>query len=160
MINSVVLTGRLTKDPETKMTQNGKQVSSFTLAVNRTKEQTDFIRCKAFGKTAELAGQYLRKGSLVGVTGSIWTGSYQNQQGATVYTTDVVVNQLTFLEKAPERQNANTGYYQGSYQQQMGYQSPYAQQTYQTNSQPAYQQGYSQPADTGGLEVSPDDLPF
>lgn len=99
-MNSVNLLGRLTKDPESYAPQkkDGTLVVKFTLAVQRDKENADFIRCTCFGKTAETVEDYLRKGSMIGVTGRIQTGSYE-KDGATVYTTDVIVDRFDFAEK-------------------------------------------------------------
>lgn len=103
MINRVVLVGRITKDIELRRTQSGTSVVSFTMAVNRRFKQegqpdADFIRCIAWNKTAELMNQYLSKGALIGIEGRIQTGSYQDKDGKTVYTTDVVVDNVQFLE--------------------------------------------------------------
>ena len=74
-MNLVVLTGRLTKDPELKYGASGTAYCRFTIAVGRAfqKDQTDFINCVAFGKTGELVGEYLRKGRMAGVQGRIQT---------------------------------------------------------------------------------------
>lgn len=109
-MNSVVLIGRLTKDPATRYTQQDMAVTNFTLAVDRAgaKEKTaDFIRIVAFGKTAELCEKYLAKGRKVAVQGRIQTGSYQTQTGETRYTTDVVAERVEFLEwgEKPEYQD-------------------------------------------------------
>lgn len=98
-MNNVVLIGRLTKDVELQMTQSNKIFTKFTLAVNRKTDETDFINCVAWNKTAELMNQFLRKGSLIGIEGHIQTRSYENQQGQRVYITEVLVNSLEFLEK-------------------------------------------------------------
>lgn len=104
MINNVVLTGRITKDPQLRTTQSGKSVANFNIAVDRNSKdnngerQTDFIQCVAWNKTAELIAKYVRKGSLIGVEGRIQTQNYENQQGQRVYVTEVIINQLTFLE--------------------------------------------------------------
>lgn len=109
MINNVVLIGRLTKDPELKYTQTGIATTRFTLAVNRPfknqsgENEADFINVQVWRKQAENAANYLKKGSLAGVTGRIQTGSYENQQGQRVYTTDVVADSVQFLE--PRNQN-------------------------------------------------------
>lgn len=99
-MNSVSLAGRLTKDPESKMTASDLMITSFTLAIDRRGKEkaTDFINCKAFGKTAEVIAQYVHKGSLIGVTGRIQTGSYEAKDGTKRYTTDVMVNEFYFLE--------------------------------------------------------------
>lgn len=99
IINTIVLTGRLTKDPELKSGQSGKAYARFNLAVNRPmqKDETDFINCVAFGKTAELIEEYLRKGRKVGVIGRFQMSKYEvNGEKRTSY--DVIVETLEFLE--------------------------------------------------------------
>ena len=98
-MNIIILTGRLTRDPELKTGQSGKAYARFTLAVERPmqKDETDFINCVAFGKTAELIGEYLRKGRKAGVTGRLQTGKYEvNGEKRTSY--DVIVDTIEFLE--------------------------------------------------------------
>lgn len=113
MINNVTLVGRLTKDPEMKYTQSGKAVTRFTLAVNRSftdangNRDADFINITVWGKTAENAANYLRKGHLAGVEGRIQTGSYENQQGQRVFTTEVVCEKITFLEPKGSNNGSN-----------------------------------------------------
>ena len=96
-MNKVFLIGRMTKDPELRYNAQGKAVATFTLAVNRNKEQTDFIRITAFGKTAENTANYTQKGSLVAVEGTIVTGNYE-KNGQRVFTTDIWANTVQFLE--------------------------------------------------------------
>lgn len=98
-MNVIILTGRLTRDPELKFGQSGKAYSRFILAVDRPmqKGEADFINCVAFGKTAELIGEYLRKGRKAGVTGRLQMGKYEvNGEKRTSY--DVVVDTIEFLE--------------------------------------------------------------
>lgn len=95
-MNNIVLIGRITKDPELKYTNNGKANTRFTLAVQRNKEETDFINCVAWEKTAENIAEYFKKGSQIAVQGSIRTGSYE-KDGRTVYTTDVWVYKFDFV---------------------------------------------------------------
>lgn len=104
-MNRAILVGRLTRDPEMRDTQGGTRVAKFSLAINRRGKDggTDYISCTAFGKTAELAAQYLSKGSRVGVVGRIQTGSYE-RDGHKVYTTDIVVDEVEFLETRAEAQ--------------------------------------------------------
>lgn len=88
-MNRVMLTGRLTKDPELRRTTNGNSMVRFTLAVNRAfrtpgQPEADFLFCVAFGKTAENVARYLHKGSLIGVEGSIQTGSYVKDRKSVV----------------------------------------------------------------------------
>ena len=113
MINNVVLTGRITRNLELKQTNNNNSSLNITLAVERNfkdqsgQKQTDFISCKAFGKRAETIAQYCQKGDLIEITGSIQTGSYQKQDGSTVYTTDVMVDRLSFFPKPKQDNQAN-----------------------------------------------------
>lgn len=115
MINNVSLTGYLTKDIDLKYTNNGTAVTNFTIAVQRTftnaqgERETDFIRCIAWRNTAETMSQHLNKGSRIGVTGAIRTGSYEDKDGKRVYTTDIEVDNFVFLESKQEQQTRNTG---------------------------------------------------
>jgi single-strand DNA-binding protein len=117
MMNSVNLTGRLTSGPELRYSQNGTAYANATLAVQRSftnqqgERESDFIRITASGKRAETFANYCHKGSLIGVTGEIRTGSYE-KNGQKVYTTDVNLNQLTFLEN----KNSQTSNQQSSNQ--------------------------------------------
>ena len=102
--NNVNLVGRFTADVDLKYTNNGMAIGDFSLAVARNKEETDFIRCKTFGKTAENIANFFRKGDLIAVNGSIQTGKYVNKEQKTVYTTDVIVDTFAFLQSRGERQ--------------------------------------------------------
>jgi len=103
--------GRLTRDPETRYSQGERQmaIARYTLAVDRrgqkneNGQQADFIRCVAFDKAAEFAEKYFRQGQRVLIEGRIQTGSYQDRDGKTVYTTDVVVEQQEFAESKTDR---------------------------------------------------------
>ncbi|MGL5123567.1 MAG: single-stranded DNA-binding protein [Fusobacteriaceae bacterium] len=98
-MNLVVLIGRLTRDPELKFGQSGKAYSKFALAVDNPfkKGEADFINCVAFGKTAELIGEYLRKGKKVAVNGKLQMNRYEiNGEKRTSY--DVLVEQVEFIE--------------------------------------------------------------
>ena len=100
-INSVILTGRFTADPELGYTQSQKAVCKATLAVDRVREGADFIRITIWDKQAENVGRYLHKGSKVAIQGRIQTGSYKDKDGKTVYTTDVVASHVEFLDSRP-----------------------------------------------------------
>ena len=102
-MNSVVLVGRLTRDPDVRYSQDQRAVARFTLAVDRPvrtggEKQADFPSIVCFGKTAELVEQYVSKGRRVAVSGRIQTGSYTNKEGQKVYTTDVVADRVEFLD--------------------------------------------------------------
>ena len=104
-MNKVILIGRLVADPEIRYTGQNKDmvVAKYRLAVDRRfkkegEQSADFISCVCFGKGAEFADKYLRKGTKIGITGRIQTGSYENKDGQKVYTTDVVVEEQEFAE--------------------------------------------------------------
>ncbi|CAD7483651.1 single-stranded DNA-binding protein [Lacticaseibacillus paracasei] len=104
MLNSVALTGRLTRDVDLRYTQSGTAVGSFTLAVDRQfrsangERETDFINCVIWRKSAENFANFTKKGSMVGVEGHIQTRTYDNAQGQKVYVTEVVVENFALLE--------------------------------------------------------------
>ena len=98
-MNNVTLIGRLTRDPTISHTQSGKAFAKLSLAVGRMKkEETDFINCVAWEKTAEVIGEYCRKGSKVGIVGKIQTGSYENEDKKKIYTFDVLIREIQFLD--------------------------------------------------------------
>jgi single-strand DNA-binding protein len=102
-MNKSILTGRLTKDPNVKYSQDQKCVARFTLAVDRKYkteggQNADFISCVAFGKTGEFVEKYAKKGMKFDLAGRIATGSYKDKDGRDVYTTDVIVEEIEFGE--------------------------------------------------------------
>lgn len=96
-MNSVQLIGRFVKDIDIRTVNEKTIVANFTLAVISYGEKVDFITCVAFNKVAENLAKYTKKGDIIGITGSITTGSYENKKGDKVYTTDVLVNGFSFL---------------------------------------------------------------
>ena len=147
-MNSVVLIGRLTRDPEVRYTASTQMaVATFTVAIDRPvraggEKQTDFPRVTVFGKQAENCEKYLAKGRLVGVQGRIQTGSYQNKDGVTVYTTDVVADRVEFLEWGDRPQRNG---------QTQGTQTEQTKQTSMTELKPEIPRGF---------EPIEDDVPF
>lgn len=147
MINSVVLVGRLTKDPELRFTPNGVATCSFTLAVNRPftsqggEREADFIPVVVWRQQAENTANYVKKGHLTGVTGRIQTRNYENAEGRRVYITEVVAESVQFLEPKGSGGNATNN---------------------QTNNQKQGQGPYNDPfTNTGNpIDISDDDLPF
>lgn len=103
-MNNVVLTGRLTANPELKVTQSGTQVCVFALAVNKDKEHTDFPQVVCFGKTAENLCTYQKKGSMIGVNGRLQTRSYDRQDGTKAYVTEVIANAVEYLSSKSENE--------------------------------------------------------
>lgn len=113
-MNKVVLVGRLARDPEVRYSQgeNSTAVARYSLAVDRRFKKdgeatADFIPCVVFGKSAEFAEKYFKKGMRVSVAGRIQTGSYQNKDGNTVYTTDVIVEEQEFAQGKNENGGSN-----------------------------------------------------
>lgn len=119
MINRVILVGRLTKDPEYRQTPNGVSVATFTLAVNRSftnsqgEREADFINVVVFRKQAENVSKYLFKGSLAGVDGRIQSRNYENNEGHRVFVTEVVADNVQFLEPKNSNQQNNQSQQQG-----------------------------------------------
>lgn len=104
-MNKVILMGRLTRDPEVRYTpgENSFAIARYTLAVDREIRKdgdatADFINCVVFGRSAEFAEKYFRKGLKITIAGRIQTGSYTNRDGQKVYTTEVVVEEQEFAE--------------------------------------------------------------
>ena len=136
MLNSCNFIGRLGNDPEIKHLPSGGAVASISIACSekwrdketgQQKEKTEWIRCSAFGKLAEIMGEYLRKGALVYVSGKMQTRKYQDQSGQDRYSTEIVVSEMKMLGGKSDNQGG---------QQQGGYQQP---------QQPAAHQQYNEP---------------
>lgn len=109
--NVVVLSGRLTADPEIRMGTNNTAIARYTLAVDRdrkkdTEQKADFIKCVALGKNAEFVEKYLRKGMKISIKGKWQTGSYTNQNGNKIYTNECLVELHDFAEN--KNQQAQT----------------------------------------------------
>lgn len=102
-MNSVQLVGRLTRDPDVRYTNGGTTIARFTVAVDRRFKSeggpsADFPSVVAFGKTAEFMEKYFHKGQRIGLSGRIQTGSYDDKDGKKVYTTDVIAENVEFVE--------------------------------------------------------------
>lgn len=145
MLNSVALTGRLTKDVDLRYTQSGTAVGSFTIAVDRQfrsangNRETDFISCAIWRKSAENLAKFTHKGSLIGVEGHVQTRTYDNAQGNKVYVTEVVVENFALLEPRQASQDS---------------------QQRSTNNPAAASQGNGFANNGQPADISDDDLPF
>ncbi|WP_284140650.1 MULTISPECIES: single-stranded DNA-binding protein [unclassified Virgibacillus] len=153
MLNRVVLVGRLTKDPDLRYTPNGVAVANFTVAVNRpfTNQQgnreADFINCVIWRRPAENLANYMKKGSMIGVDGRIQTRSFEGQDGKMVYITEVVADNVQFLETKGSSPNRGG-------QDQYGFQPNQNQnQDKQFEDDPFKDNGEP-------IDISDDDLPF
>ncbi|WP_270529254.1 single-stranded DNA-binding protein [Limosilactobacillus vaginalis] len=168
MINRAVLTGRITRDPELRYTQNGTAVVQFTLAVDRQfrnqdgEREADFINCVIWRKSAENFANFTHKGSKIGVDGRIQTRSYENQQGNRVYVTEVIVDSFALLDSLQDSQQGSAPQNQNN-SSQNGFnnnQGNYTQQ--QNNGSQGYQNqnnGYSN-NDDQNINIADDQLPF
>ena len=118
-LNKVILAGRMTADPELRQTQTGIQVTSFTVAVNRRyssnnsdqqgQPQADFINCVAWRNQAEFISRYFKKGSSICIVGSIQTRNWTDQQGQKRYTTEVIVDEVNFVDSKSENPASRQG---------------------------------------------------
>lgn len=108
-MNNVSLVGRLTRDPEIKVSASGSSYARFAIAVDRRKKDdgADFINIIAFGKTSEFIEKYFRKGNRIGINGRIQTGSYDGKDGKKVYTFDVIADNVEFVESKSASGNAS-----------------------------------------------------
>lgn len=103
-MNKCIYMGRLTRNPEVRYSQDNKAIARYTVAVDRVRTQNndnpgaDFISCVAFGKSAEFAEKYLKKGMKILVEGHTQTGSYTNKDGQKVYTSDCIIEKQEFAE--------------------------------------------------------------
>lgn len=170
MINSTVLVGRLTRDPELEYTTSNIAVATFSLAVNRNfkdangERETDFINCVIWRQQAENLANWAKKGALIGITGRIQTRSYENQQGQRVYVTEVVAENFQMLESRAAREGSNTNQGNTSGAFGNGYAGPYGQQAPQQQAPQQQNQGFAQGGSPFGnanpMDISDDDLPF
>lgn len=182
-VNKVILIGNLGQDPESRFTPNGNAVVNLSLATDESYKdrqtgqmvpKTEWHRIVMFGKIAEIAGQYLRKGSKVYIEGKLQTRKWQGQDGNDRYTTEVVVDingQMQMLDSRGSEGGMNQGAPAGR-PQTSNYNAPPAQQQNQNQNQnqnqaPASNQpsgGYNQPAQGGGapdpVDDFDDDIPF
>ncbi|MFX3617951.1 MAG: single-stranded DNA-binding protein [Sporolactobacillus sp.] len=149
MINRVVLVGRLVKDPDLRYTGSETAVASFNPAVDRPftnqqgEHEADFIPIVVWRKQAENAANYLRKGSLAGIEGRIQTRNYENNEGRRVYVTEVVADNVQFLEPKSSGQRNTRGSQPVTRQETVKklYEDPFVN-------------------DSKPLDISDDDLPF
>jgi single-strand DNA-binding protein len=107
-MNKVILIGRTTKDIEFKTTPTGTSVATFSLAVNRNLKnkggeyESDFFNCVSFSNLADTISRYVKKGDKIGVEGRLQTRNYTNNEGRTVYITEVIVENIEFLQPKPK----------------------------------------------------------
>ena len=161
MLNSVSLTGRLTRDVDLRYTQSGTAAGSFTLAVDRKfkskngERETDFVNCQIWRKSAENFANFTHKGALVGIEGHIQTRTYDNAQGQKVFVTEVIVDNFALLESRQTSQNSPNS-------QQTANASAAATTNASQTTPNASRANTTDPFANNGqpLDISDDDLPF
>ncbi|MFS0872693.1 single-stranded DNA-binding protein [Paenibacillus xylanilyticus] len=161
MLNRVILIGRLTRDPELRYTPAGVAVTQFTLAVDRPftsqggEREADFIPVVTWRQLAETCANYLRKGRLAAVEGRIQVRNYENNEGKRVYVTEVIADNVRFLESANRDNNGGSG------GQPMREEPSYGgggRANNNNNSRSNNQDPFSD--DGKPIDISDDDLPF
>ena len=165
-MNKVLLTGRITKDPEIRYTQNGLANLLFTIAVDRQvrdasgNRQADFVSCVAWGQQADFMSRYVKKGNMLAITGRIQVRNYQGQDNQTHYVTEVVVESV---ENLSPRDQATQGQMNQGYQGQQNFQQP-QQNPYQGYNNPQYgmsqQQNDTSNQKSFDVNVDDEELPF
>lgn len=153
-VNKVILVGNLGQDPETRYTQSGKAVTNISIATTdswtdkqtgQRTDNTEWHRVVFFNRLAEIAGEYLRKGSQIYIEGSLRTRKWQDQQGQDRYTTEIVAAEMQMLGGKQDSQGQ-----QGGYGQNNGYQAP---------QQAPAQPNYSAPAQAANRNPNPPPAP-
>ena len=162
MLNRVVLVGRLTKDPDLRYTASGVAVANFTVACNRPfsnqqgEREADFINCVVWRRNAENLANYMKKGSMIGVDGRVQTRRFEGQDGKTVFVTEILAENIQFLESKGTSQNRGG--------EPSGFQPNRNQNQFQPNQNQNQSQNQNQedPFSSSGdpIDISDDDLPF
>jgi len=164
ILNRVILIGRLTKDPELRYTPQGVAVTQFTLAVdrsfsgNREEREADFIPIVTWRQLAETCANYLRKGRLAAVEGRMQVRNYENNEGRRVYVTEVIADNVRFLESANRQGGGGQGRDDSSGTPSGGYGAGSSNRSSRTGSNGNNSDPF---ADDGRpIDISDDDLPF
>ena len=162
-MNKVILTGRITKDPELRYTPNGMATLSFSIAVDRQvrsqdgTRQADFINCVAWGQQADFMSRYVHKGNMLAVAGRLQSRSYQGQDGQTRYVTEVVVENIENMTPRDPNQAPQGNFTQPQQTQYQGYNNPgYGQKPQQPAQNPTSQEA----PNSFGLDDDSDTLPW
>lgn len=159
MLNRVILIGRLTKDPELRYTPSGVAVTQFTLAVDRPftaqggEREADFIPVVTWRQLAETCANYLRKGRLTAVEGRIQVRNYENNEGKRVYVTEVIADNVRFLE-SPNREGGSGGNNSATREEPSNGGEGRGNSSRKNNNQDPFSD------DGKPIDISDDDLPF
>ncbi len=151
-INKVIIVGNLGQDPEVRFMANGDPVANFTVATSESwkdkqtgeqKEKTEWHRIVIYKRLAEIAGEYLKKGSKVYLEGKLQTRKWQNQQGQDQYTTEIVCHEMQMLDGKPQGAQQQGGYQQQQAPRQQPQQGGYQQPNKLPTMAEQEQQGYN-----------------
>ncbi|MDE0785267.1 MAG: single-stranded DNA-binding protein [Porticoccaceae bacterium] len=163
-VNKVIIVGNCGQDPETRFMPSGGAVTNLSIATSESwkdktsgepQERTEWHRVVFFNRLAEIAGEYVKKGSKLYVEGALRTRKWQNKEGQDQYTTEIVASEMQMLDSRGGQDGGQGGGYQPPQQQQGGYQQPAAQNKPQGGQQQAPQQQAPQ-----GMDSFDDDIPF
>lgn len=102
-MNKFIGIGRIVKEIEKRVTQSGKSVITFTIAIKRDKETSDFLNCVAWNSTADFLSQYVNKGDLISVDGKVQSRSYDKSDGNKAYVTEIITNAVSLLSKVQNK---------------------------------------------------------
>ena len=161
-VNKVIIVGNCGQDPETRFMPSGGAVTNLSIATSESwkdktsgqpQERTEWHRVVFFNRLAEIAGEYVKKGSKLYVEGALRTRKWQNKEGQDQYTTEIVASEMQMLDSRGGQDGGEGGGYQPP--QQGGYQQPAAQSKPQGGQQQAPQQQAPQ-----GMDSFDDDIPF
>ena len=163
-VNKVIIVGNCGQDPETRFMPSGGAVTNLSIATSESwkdktsgepQERTEWHRVVFFNRLAEIAGEYVKKGSKLYVEGALRTRKWQNKEGQDQYTTEIVASEMQMLDSRGGQDGGQGGGYQPPQQQQGGYQQAAAQNKPQGGQQQAPQQQAPQ-----GMDSFDDDIPF
>jgi single-strand DNA-binding protein len=163
-VNKVIIVGNCGQDPETRFMPSGGAVTNLSIATSESwkdktsgepQERTEWHGVVFFNRLAEIAGEYVKKGSKLYVEGALRTRKWQNKEGQDQYTTEIVASEMQMLDSRGGQDGGQGGGYQPPQQQQGGYQQPAAQNKPQGGQQQAPQQQAPQ-----GMDSFDDDIPF
>ncbi|MBE2896649.1 single-stranded DNA-binding protein [Pasteurellaceae bacterium HPA106] len=168
-VNKVIIVGNLGNDPELRTMPNGEAVANISVATSESwrdknsgemREVTEWHRIVLYRRLAEIAGEYLRKGSKVYVEGRLKTRKWQDQNGQDRYTTEIIGDNLQMLDSRGDRNNQGGGYNQGNYNQSAPAQNNFNRGNAQSAPKQPSQQNTPPAQDNFADPFTDDDIPF
>lgn len=168
-INKVILVGNLGSDPELRVAQSGTQMTTLSIATSdswkdkqtgQQQERTEWHRVVFFNRLAEIAAQYLKKGSKVYIEGALRTRKWQDQQGIEKYTTEIIASEMQMLDSRADMSGAGQAMHAQSYQQQPAAPAPQMPAQQASHQAAAPQPVNQQAAPAPSFDDFDDDIPF